>query len=113
MPPYASKATGQQGVPSIATRLLGLAFPRCMEKPAPVWNQPYLETCCRSALHRLHLSGSAGRPPDLLDGACLTRIAAMGLCDRRADGRFAINAEGVRRHKTDVLTPGPVRTVAR
>jgi hypothetical protein len=84
-----------------------------MEKPAPMWNQPYLETCCRSALHRLHLSGATGRPPDLPDGACLARIAAMGLCDRRADGRFAINAEGIRRHESEVLTHRPVRTAAR
>jgi hypothetical protein len=72
-------------------------------EPCVVWDQPYLETCCRSALHRLHLSGESGRPPDLLDGACLVRIASMGLCERREDGRFAINAAGVERHATEVL----------
>ena len=59
-----------------------------------MWDQPYLETCCRSALHRLQLSGQGGRPPDLLDSKCLFRIASMGLCDQRPDGRFVINAEG-------------------
>jgi hypothetical protein len=67
-----------------------------------MWHQPYLETCCRSALHRLHLSGRPGRPPHLLDGRCLVRLAAMGLCDQRADGRFVINANGVERHATEV-----------
>jgi hypothetical protein len=68
-----------------------------------MWDQPYLETCCRSALHRLCLSGPAGRPPDMLDGPCLVRLASMGLCDQRADRRFAINPAGVRRHSTEVL----------
>jgi hypothetical protein len=77
-----------------------------------VWDQPYLETCCRSALHRLHLSGNAGRPPDLLDGQCLLRIASIGLCDQRPDGRFAISAEGVVRHATEVLKRPLVRTMA-
>jgi hypothetical protein len=95
---------------SIAT---GLAFHHGMAKFAPVWDQPYLETCCRSALHRLQLSGGAGRPADLLDGPCLTRIASMGLCDQRADGRFAINAEGIRRHQTQVLKRHAVRTAGR
>jgi hypothetical protein len=90
----------------------GLAFQRHFEKFAAVWDQPYLETCCRSALHRLQLSGRAGRPPNLLDGPCLLRIAAMGLCDQRADGRFTINAEGTLRHATEVLKHPTVRTRA-
>ena len=44
-----------------------------------MWNEPYLETCCRSALHRLMLSGPIGRPPGLKDGQCLIRLAGMGL----------------------------------
>ncbi|HEX3573702.1 MAG TPA: hypothetical protein VHU42_03790 [Rhodopila sp.] len=77
-----------------------------------MWNQPYLETCCRSALHRLQLSGRSGRPPDLLDGPCLVRLASMGLCDQRADRRFVINAAGTSRHGTEVLRPRPVRKAA-
>jgi hypothetical protein len=77
---------------------------------AIVWNQPYLETCCRSALHRLYLSGQAGRPPDLIDGPCLVRLASMGLCDQRADGRFTINPDGVQRHATEVLKQPAINT---
>jgi hypothetical protein len=91
----------------------GLAFRRDIEKVVLVWDQPYLETCCRSALHRLYLSGPEGRPPDLLDGPCLVRIASMGLCDQRQDARFAINAAGMLRHSAEVLKRRPVRTAAR
>jgi len=77
-----------------------------------VWNQPYLETCCRSALHRLHLSGNTGRPPDRLDAACLVRLASMGLCDKQPDGWFVINAQGTMRHATEVLGRSAVRTAA-
>jgi hypothetical protein len=77
-----------------------------------VWDQPYLETCCRSALHRLQLSGRAGRPPGSLDGTCLLRIASMGLCDQRADGRFVISAEGARRHAAEVLQRHSAKTMA-
>jgi hypothetical protein len=89
-----------------------LAFRHGLAKLAAVWDQPYLETCCRSALHRLRLSGDAGRPADLPDGPCLARIASMGLCDRRADGRFTITAAGVRRHQAEVRSRRPVRTMA-
>ena len=43
------------------------AAPAAMMAPI-MWDEPYLETCCRSALHRLVLSGAVGRPPDLKDG---------------------------------------------
>src|SRR5919199_330499 len=52
-----------------------------------MWNEPYLETCCRSALHRLTLVGAPGRPDGLKDGPCLARLRAMGLARQRADGR--------------------------
>ena len=68
-----------------------------------MWHEPYLETCCRSALHRLHLSGALGRPPGLKDGACLERLNGMGLVRRRADGRFEITPDGARRHAREVL----------
>lgn len=68
-----------------------------------MWNEPYLETCCRSALHRLRLAGPLGRPDGLKDGPCLHRLAGMGLAAPRADGRFRLTAEGEARHAADVL----------
>ncbi|ABI62780.1 hypothetical protein [Granulibacter bethesdensis] len=68
-----------------------------------VYNEPYLETCCRSALHRLSLSGAAGRPDGLKDGACLHRLQAMGLAQQEKDGQFRITHEGVTRHNSEVL----------
>ena len=72
-----------------------------------MWNQPYLETCCRSALHRLTLSGPAGRPPGLKDGRCLERLSAMGLARARADGRYEPTEAGLARHATEVLHAAP------
>jgi hypothetical protein len=68
-----------------------------------MWNNPYLETCCRAALHRLDLSGSLGRPAGLMDEPCQLRLLTMGLCLSRNDGRFVITASGQRRHATEVL----------
>jgi hypothetical protein len=68
-----------------------------------MWDQPYLETCCRSALHRLHLSGDLGRPGRNKDGPCLARLAGMGLAAPRDDGRYAITATGRERHLREVL----------
>jgi hypothetical protein len=68
-----------------------------------VWNEPYLETCCRSALHRLMLSGAVGRPAGLKDGSCLERLAAMGLAENRRDGRYAITEAGSLKHEREVL----------
>jgi hypothetical protein len=70
---------------------------------AGMWNQPYLETCCRSALHRLWLSGAAGRPPGLKDGNCLQRLAAMGLARPRPDARYELTESGAARHSSEVL----------
>jgi hypothetical protein len=69
---------------------------RCM------WDDPYLESCCRSALHRLTLAGGLGRPPGLKDGPCLERLAGLGLTRRRDDGRFELTADGVARHAREV-----------
>jgi len=63
-----------------------------------MWNQPYLETCCRSALHRLVLAGDHGRPGALKDAACLRRLAGMGLAAPRPDDRYALTAAGRERH---------------
>ncbi len=68
-----------------------------------MWNQPYLETCCRSALHRLFLAGAAGRPPalqtdgaptSLKDAPCLDRLARMDLVCSSPDGRFYLSDSG-------------------
>ena len=67
-----------------------------------MWNQPYLETCCRSALHRLTLGGAAGRPPGLKDGRCLERLSARGW-SARPDGRYELTEAGIARHASEVL----------
>lgn len=68
-----------------------------------IWDQPYLETCCRSALHRLTLCGPAGRPAGLKDGPCLERLAAMGLACRRPDGRYMPTEAGLARHAREIV----------
>jgi hypothetical protein len=70
---------------------------------AKMWNEPYLETCCRSALHRLSLAGAAGRPGLLKDGPCLARLAGMALVCQRTDGRFELTPAGAGRHAREVL----------
>ena len=68
-----------------------------------MWNEPYLETCCRSALHRLTLVGAIGRPDGLKDGPCLERLQGLGLARLRSDGRFEITEEGTTRHGAEIL----------
>lgn len=68
-----------------------------------MWNEPYLETCCRSALHRLRLAGGIGRPDGLKDGPCLHRLAGMGFAARRGDGRFVTTPDGLARHAREIL----------
>lgn len=84
---------------------------------ATVWNEPYLESCCRAALHRLWLAGAEGRPDDVPDAACLRRLAAMGLCQPSPGrNRFLPTAAGDARHASEILkTIGDttVRTAAR
>lgn len=72
-----------------------------------MWDEPYLETCCRSALHRLLLCESAGRPDDaaLKDHPCLERLASMGFAVKRGDGRFVVTEAGKSRHAREI---GPV-----
>jgi hypothetical protein len=75
-----------------------------------VWNEPYLETCCRSALHRLTLCGPTGRPAVAKDAPCLVRLTGMGLASERGDGRYAITSAGSVRHAREVLRrPSPAR----
>jgi hypothetical protein len=71
-----------------------------------MWNQPYLETCCRSALHRLTLAGPTGRPPGTKDAGCLARLAGMGLATQYPDGHCIIMPAGIARHATEVA-PAP------
>jgi hypothetical protein len=68
-----------------------------------MWDQPYLETCCRSALHRLSLAGEAGRPSALKDGPCLQRLANDGFARLRADGRCVLTEAGAARHAREIL----------
>ncbi len=75
-----------------------------------MWSEPYLETCCRAALHRLFLSGPAGRPaPDsapgaaMKDGPCLARLGAMGLVARDSGGRYFLTEKGAARHAAEIL----------
>jgi hypothetical protein len=67
-----------------------------------MWNDPYLETCCRAALHRLVLSGEQGRPMGLKDGPCLARLAEMGLV-KYGQSRAFICDQGLARHATEIL----------
>jgi len=59
-----------------------------------MWNEPYLETCCRSALHRLCVCDAAG---------CLERLAAMGLARQRRDERFDVTDNGRTRHDSEIM----------
>lgn len=67
------------------------------------WDDPYLETCCRAALHRMVLSGSIGRPDGLKDGRCLHRLAGMGLACQGVDARFTPTPAGTARHRQEIL----------
>ncbi len=71
-----------------------------------MWNEPYLETCCRAALHRLVLAADDGRPPDLKDGPCLERLSGMGFAAARADGRYTLTEAGAARHGSEILRVG-------
>ncbi|HEY0182836.1 MAG TPA: hypothetical protein VGC09_08520 [Rhodopila sp.] len=77
-----------------------------------MWSEPYLETCCRAALHRAYLCGESGRPSGQLDDSCLKRLSAMGLCRRLDGGRYAITHAGRQRHATEILRR-PVGATAR
>lgn len=68
-----------------------------------MWNEPYLETCCRAALHRLVLSGEGGRPGGLKDGPCLQRLTGMGFAAPGSDGRYGVTGAGRGRHSSEIL----------
>jgi len=67
-----------------------------------MWDEPYLETCCRSALHRLTLCGPSGRPAGLKDGPCLERLAGMGFAILTG-GRFHATDSGRARHDAEIM----------
>ena len=70
-----------------------------------MWSDPYLETCCRSALHRLALARSVGRPATLQDGPCLERLLQMGMARMQAGQRFEITDVGMVTHEL-LVRPG-------
>ena len=74
-----------------------------------MWNEPYLETCCRSALHRLLLCGEDGRPDghrqELKDARCLDRLHALGLAAHRG-ARYRITPAGRERHASEIMGVG-------
>lgn len=72
-----------------------------------MWHEAYLETCCRSALHRLALAGRIGRPATEKDRQCLERLRSSGFAQIRSDGRFGITSAGMQRHIWEI---GPVPT---
>jgi hypothetical protein len=69
-----------------------------------MWREPYLETCCRSALHRVILAGEVGRPFGLSDQPCLDRLVTLGLVARGGDGRFFVTDQGRTRHCTEIAS---------
>ena len=71
-----------------------------------VWKEPYLETCCRAALHRLVLTADDGRPAGLKDGPCLARLTGMGFAAPRDDNRYIVTEAGQTRHATEILRTG-------
>jgi hypothetical protein len=79
-----------------------------------MWDEPYLETCCRAALHRLALVGAIGRPGGLPDEPCLRRLEGMGFAARRGDDRYAATPAGTERHAREILRtpPGPAAAAA-
>ncbi len=70
-----------------------------------MWEQPYLETCCRAALHRLFLCGGSGRPMALADDGCLQRLTGMCLAVTGDDGRCRITPAGTERHAREIAAP--------
>lgn len=71
-----------------------------------VWAAPYLETCCRAALHRLCLAGH--RPQGTKDEGCLQRLIELALASRD-DLRFVPTEAGRRRHASEIVVrPDPL-----
>ncbi len=78
-----------------------------------MWTEPYLETCCRSALHRLTLVGPSGRPGGLKDGPCLQRLTGLGFARDRADQRFEVTPAGLARHAEEIAPSAAAKRARR
>ena len=78
-----------------------------------MWDEPYLETCCRSALHRLLQVGGMGRPGGLKDGPCLARLVGRGFACERLDGRFEATEAGLARHAVEIAPAVGVKRARR
>ena len=68
-----------------------------------MYDEPYLETCCRAALHRLTLVSDGGRPSGLADQPCLERLAEMDWAILGDDARYRLTRSGSLRHSTEIL----------
>lgn len=73
---------------------------------APMFDDPYLETCCRAALHRLFLAQPGARPAGK-DAPCLDRLSGMGLACADTNGHFRLTNAGRTRHAHEILAPKP------
>ena len=78
-----------------------------------MWDEPYLETCCRSALHRLKLVGASGRPGGLKDGPCLDRLTGLGFARHRPDSRFEATEAGLARHAEEIAPSAAAKQARR
>ena len=78
-----------------------------------MWDEPYLETCCRSALHRLLLVGRTGRPGGLKDGGCLSRLCELGFARERPDSRFEVTDAGLARHAEEIAPTAAAKRARR
>ena len=89
---------------------MAAAFARLLP---PMWDEPYLETCCRSALHRLLIVGPGGRPGGLKDGPCLARLCDLGFARERPDQRFEATAAGLARHAEEIAPSAAAKRARR
>lgn len=67
------------------------------------WAEPYLESCCRCALHRLKLAEPSGRPIESRDAPCLVRLCTEGFAREAIDGRIHLTSQGAARHEVEIV----------
>jgi hypothetical protein len=103
-PGLAGLVTGREG--------FRLALPGASHDLHVMWDEPYLESCCRSALHRLVLAGDSGRPPEPKDQPCLERLEGMKLATLRPDGRYVTTGSGQARHGSEILSARRLKAVS-
>ena len=68
-----------------------------------MWNEPYLETCCRAARHGLFRAGGDGGLGGVKDAPGLDRLERMGLARCNAGERFVATDAGLVRHAREVM----------